>query len=147
MKKKKNIRTLIRGIVREEVAMAIHEVISELKQPVTKTTSQKTSQPKQNKKIVEKKNFSNNSVLNDVLNETAMGDMEDWPSMGGETFDSNSANEIMSSAYSNVQPGSESSNGDIIATPSAPDNIKNLFNKDYSQILKKSIEKSKGRNG
>ena len=41
MKKKTNIKTIIRQIVREEVAMAIHEVISELKQPV-----QKVSQPK-----------------------------------------------------------------------------------------------------
>ena len=46
MKKKTNIRTVIRRIVREEVAMAIQEVITELKQP---------SQPQQkSEKIVEK---------------------------------------------------------------------------------------------
>ena len=144
MKKKKNIRTLIRGIVREEVAMAIQEVITELKQPVQQV-QQKITKPKQ-QKIIEKKTFSKNSVLNDVLNETAMSDMEDWPSMGGGTFDSDSANQILSSAYSDVNPGTDMSNGDIIATPDAPDNIKNLFNKDYGQILKKSIEKSKGSN-
>ena len=33
MKKKTNIKTVIRNIVREEVALAIHEVITELKQP------------------------------------------------------------------------------------------------------------------
>ena len=33
MKKKTNIRTMIRTIVREEVAMAIGEVVNELKQP------------------------------------------------------------------------------------------------------------------
>ena len=141
MKKKTNMRAIIRKIVREEVANAIGEVITELQKPTQPTKPLTPKKPSQNSQ------FTSNKVLNDVLNETAMGDMEDWPSMGGETFDSNSANEIMSSAYSNVQPGSESSNGDIIATPSAPDNIKNLFNKDYSQILKKSIEKSKGRNG
>ena len=144
MKKKKNIRTFIRGMVREEVAMAIQEVITELKQPVQQV-QQKISKPKQ-QKIIEKKTFSKNSVLNDVLNETAMSDMEDWPSMGGGTFDSDSANQILSSAYSDVNPGTDMSNGDIIATPDAPDNIKNLFNKDYGQILKKSIEKSKGSN-
>ena len=32
-KKKTNIRTVIRQIVREEVAMAIKEVITELKEP------------------------------------------------------------------------------------------------------------------
>ena len=141
MKKKKNIRTLIRGIVREEVAMAIQEVITELKQP-----TKQVSKPKTRKKIVEKKTFSNNSVLNDVLKETAMSDMEDWPTMGGGTFDSTSANEVLSSAYSNVQ-GGDVSNADIIVPGEAPAEIKNLFDKDYSGILKKSIEKSKGRNG
>ena len=56
MKKKTNIRTLIRTIVREEVAMAIHEVITELKQP--SLSSKKLSKPKPKKKIVEKKTFS-----------------------------------------------------------------------------------------
>ena len=143
--KKSDFKFMIRKIVREEVAMAIQEVITELKQPVQQV-QQKISKPKQ-QKIIEKKTFSKNSVLNDVLNETAMSDMEDWPSMGGGTFDSDSANQILSSAYSDVNPGTDMSNGDIIATPDAPDNIKNLFNKDYGQILKKSIEKSKGRNG
>ena len=32
MKKKTNMRTVIRKIVREEVAMAINEVVTELKQ-------------------------------------------------------------------------------------------------------------------
>ena len=46
-KKKTNIKTIIRQIVREEVAMAIKEVITELRKPTE-------SQP-QPKKIVEKK--------------------------------------------------------------------------------------------
>tara|TARA_Y100001963_G_C6510718_1_gene322001 strand:+ start:74 stop:499 length:426 start_codon:yes stop_codon:yes gene_type:complete len=141
MKKKTNIRTLIRGIVREEVALAIKEVITEMRHPV-----EQVSKPKFKKKIKEKKKFSNNSVLNSVLNETAMNDMEEWPTMGGGTFDSTSANEVLSSAYSDVQPGGEVSNADVIA-PGASKEVKNLFDKDYSGILKKSIEKSKGRNG
>ena len=51
MKKKTNIRTLIRTIVREEVAMAIHEVITELKQP--SLSSKKLSKPKPKKKIAD----------------------------------------------------------------------------------------------
>ena len=62
MKKKTNIRTLLRTMVREEVAMAIQEVITELKQPVT---TKQVSQPKTKKKIVEKKSFTSNSVLNE----------------------------------------------------------------------------------
>ena len=48
MKKKTNIKQVIRKIVREEVAMAIKEVITELKQP---TKSQPT-------KPIKKKSFS-----------------------------------------------------------------------------------------
>ena len=48
MKKKVNIKSVIRKIVREEVAVAIREVISELKQP------QQVSKQKQKRKIVEK---------------------------------------------------------------------------------------------
>ena len=55
-KKKTNIKTVIRQIVREEVAMAIKEVVTELKQPIE-------SQPKPQKKIVEKKSYTNNSVM------------------------------------------------------------------------------------
>ena len=49
MKKKTNIKTLIRKIVREEVAMAIGEVISELKKP--SLSSQKVSKQKPKKKM------------------------------------------------------------------------------------------------
>ena len=90
MKKKINIRTAIRKIVREEVAIAIQEVITELKQP--SLSSQQISQPKIKKKIVEKTNYSNNSILNNVLNETAQDDS--WKTMGGGTYDSSKMNEV-----------------------------------------------------
>ena len=90
MKKKINIRTAIRKIVREEVAIAIQEVITELKQP--SLSSQQISQPKIKKKIVEKTNYSNNSILNNVLNETAQDDS--WKTMGGGTYDSSKMNDL-----------------------------------------------------
>ena len=49
MKKKTNIRTVIKKIVREEVAMAIQEVITELKQP-----THQVSKPKPKKKTAKK---------------------------------------------------------------------------------------------
>ena len=51
--KKSDLKLIIRKIVREEVAMAIQEVITELKQP-----TQQVSQPKTKKKMVEKKSFT-----------------------------------------------------------------------------------------
>jgi hypothetical protein len=129
-KKKTNIKTIIRQIVREEVAMAIKEVITELKQPIE-------SQP-QPKKIVEKKQYTNNNVLNDVLNETAQDG--EWKTMGGSEFTSDRMNELVGRQY-----------GDMMNTtpqqvPSS-DPMSQFLNKDYSEVLEKSIEKSKNKIG
>ena len=129
-KKKPNMRTVIRQIVREEVAMAIKEVITELRQPTQ-------SQP-QPKKIIEKKNYSSNSVLNDVLNETAQGG--DWKTLGGGEFTTERMNDIVGKNY-----------GDMMNTtpqqvPSS-DPMSQFLNKDYSEVLEKSIEKSNRKLG
>ena len=128
-KKKTNIKTIIRQIVREEVAMAIKEVITELKQPTQ-------SQP-QPKKIVEKKSFTNNSVLNDVLNETAQDD--GWKTMGGGQYTSDRMNEVVGKNYGDMMNGTQ-------PVPSS-DPMSQFLNKDYSQVLEKSIEKSKNKLG
>ena len=129
MKKKKNIKTVIRQIVREEVAMAIHEVITELKQPTQ-------SQPKPKKKVVEKKEFTKNSILNDVLNETAASD--EWKTMGGDTFDSSKMNQVMSGQYSDVM--NNNSQAPITVDGQTPDFLK----KDYRKLMK-AIDKKQGK--
>ena len=141
MKKKKNVRTIIRQIVREEVAMAIHEVITELKQPTQ-------SQP-QPKKIVEKKTFTKNSVLNDMLNETANDGS--WETLGGETFDSSKMNQVMSSQYGGLMNNSSQVNADAMIASmgenpnSVPEKVKdNIFNKDYRALMK-AIDKKSGK--
>ena len=97
-KKKTNIKTIIRQIVREEVAMAIKEVITELNKPTE-------SQPKPQKKIVEKKQYTNNNVLNDVLNETAQDD--GWKTMGGGQYTSDRMNEVIGKNYSDMMNGTQ----------------------------------------
>ena len=130
MKKKKTTRQIIRQIVREEVAMAIQEVITELKQPTQ-------SQPKP-KKIVEKKSYTNNSVLNDVLNETAQDD--GWKTMGDGEFTSDRMNELVGRQYGDMM------NQQSQQVPSS-DPMSQFLNKDYSEVLKKSEEKSKMKHG
>ena len=127
-KKKQNMRTVIRQIVREEVAMAIQEVITELKQP-------SESQPK---KIAEKKSFTKNSVLNDVLNETAQDG--DWKTLGGGEFTSDRMNELVGRNYGDMMNTSPQQ------VPSS-DPMSQFLNKDYSQVLEKSIEKSNRKHG
>ena len=129
-KKKPNIKTMIRQIVREEVAMAIKEVITELKQP---------TQSKPQKKIVEKKSFTSNSVLNDVLNETAQDD--DWKTLGGSEFTSDRMNELVGRQYGDMMNGTPQQ----VVNPNDP--MSQFLNKDYSEVLKKSEEKSKMKHG
>ena len=127
MKKKTNIRTVIRRIVREEVAMAIQEVITELKQP---------SQPQQkSEKIVEKKSFTKDSILNDVLNETAQRD--EWKTMGGGKFDSSRMNEIIGSNYGDMM---NSQSPTISVDGQTPDFLK----KDYRGLMK-AMDKKQGK--
>ena len=131
MKKKKNIKTIIRQIVREEVAMAIKEVITELKQPIE-------SQPKPQKKIVEKKQFTENSVLNDVLNETAQS--EEWKTLGGGEFTSDRMNELVGRQYGDMMNTSPQQ------VPSS-DPMSQFLNKDYREVLKRTEEKQKQKHG
>ena len=104
--KKSDLKLMLRKIVREEVAMAIQEVITELKQP----TQQKVSQPKSKKKIVEKKEFTKNSILNDVLNETAIND--EWKTMSGGTYTSNDMGNVLKNQYGNLMNGKQGVNPD-----------------------------------
>ena len=131
-KKKPNIKTIIRRIVREEVAMAIKEVITELKQPTTIT------KPMTPKKRTQNSSFTSNSVLNDVLNETAQDG--DWKTLGGGEFTTERMNDIVGNNY-----------GDMMNTtpqqvPSS-DPMAQFLNKDYSEVLQKSIEKQKQKYG
>ena len=134
MKKKKNIKTIIRQIVREEVAMAIQEVITELKKPALNSVPQR----KQITEAIGKEiTYSKNSVLNEVLNETAQS--EEWKTMGGGTFDSTKMNEVMSSQYGDLMNGGGSST--IQVDGQQPDFLK----KDYSKLVKRMNEQPKGR--
>ena len=142
--KKSDFKLMIRKIVREEVAMAIQEVITELKQP-----TQQVSQPKPKKKMVEKKSYTSNSILNDVLNETAN---DEWQTMGGGTYTSNKINDVLKGQYGDLMSGGNMNvapQTDINDRPvtNVPDHLMDAFTKDYSKTLKmmeKKAMKSRG---
>ena len=142
--KKSDFKLMIRKIVREEVAMAIQEVITELKQP-----TQQVSKPKPKKKMVEKKSYTSNSILNDVLNETAN---DEWQTMGNGTYTSNKMNDVLRGQYGDMMNGGNvnvAPQTDINDRPvtNVPDHLMDAFTKDYSKTLKameKSAIKSRG---
>ena len=132
--KSDKLKLFIRKMVREEVAMAIHEVITELKQPIKKQVNQ--IEPK--KKIVEK-SFSSNSVLNDILNETA--ESNEWQTMGGGVYDSSRAHEVMQKQYGQQSMDMEAAAGIGVDLNKVNASTTDFLNKDYSKVLKKSYEK------
>ena len=149
MSNKTKIRTLIRQIVREEVAMSIQEVITEMKKPslsslekagseTSPTPQQVVSKPKRNgTKIVEKKTFAKNSVLNDILNETAQE--EEWKTIGGGKFDSGKVNEVMAGQYGDMMNGTQA----VVVDGQTADFLK----KDYREVLKKSKDITDRKHG
>ena len=128
MKKKKTIRQ----IVREEVAIAIQEVITELKKPA------KVEKPLTPKKRTQNSSFTSNKILNDVLNETAQDG--DWKTLGGGEFTTERMNDIVGKNY-----------GDMMNTtpqqvPSS-DPMAQFLNKNYSEVLEKAEQKQKQKYG
>ena len=128
MKKKKTIRQ----IVREEVAMAIQEVITELKKPTQQT------KPMTQKKKTQNSSFTSNKVLNDVLNETAQDG--DWKTMGGGEFTSDRMNELVGGQYGDMM------NETPQQVPSN-DPMSKFLNKDYREVLARTDEKQKQKYG
>ena len=146
MNKKTNMKTLIRKIVREEVALVIQEVITELQQPTQIMTGatgeiRRNNTPK--KKIVEKQNYSNNSVLNDVLNETANGD---WKTLGGGEFTTDRMNELVGGQYGDMMNNSSTNTDGSLARQmgmNPEDPSAGFLKKDYRAVMK-AMDNKKG---
>ena len=142
MKKKTNVRTMIRKIVREEVAMAIHEVISELKQPAqpTQPVQQVSQKNAFTKPKSAEKQYSTNPVLNEVLNETAAS--KEWKTMGGGTYDSSKMNDVLQSSYGNMMDSNKS--GVVVNGVSGNEPGMDFLKKDYRAVMK-AVDKKQGK--
>jgi len=119
--KSDKLKLFIRKIVREEVAMAIHEVINEIKQPVINKKT-KIREP-QKSSIENKTSFSKNTILNNILNETAQG---------------NTSLEVGSNFIDEPQ---------IQLNKETGTNIPDFLNKNYSDVVKKSYTKKNKKIG
>ena len=138
--KAKTFENLIRKIVREEIDYALRREIKslkedlrdELKPTIIELTerSVEVQKPSLKEKIMGKKpikkrqNFVDNSTLNDLLNETAMGDTNTQSAMAP-----------ISDPFSSGAP---------MNTEGMPESVANVVTRDYSGLMK-AIEKKKGR--
>ena len=125
-------KSILRVMIREEVAKAIQEVITELKQP---TLEKKL---KKKKVISEKQNFTSNKILNGVLNETA-NNINEWEIMGGTKYTSDRMGEIVGNSYKDLIGDNQLQNGGVVVDGKQPDFLK----KDYRAIMN-AVEKKRG---
>ena len=133
--KKSELKMMIREVVREEIRLALKEVIGGSKQQIKKPQPPK------------KQSYTKNPVLNEVLNETQT---EEWETMGGTKFTSDRMGELMGGSYADMmngtqqQPNVDNRVREMGANPqSVPKEVKdNIFNKDYSELMK-AIDKKK----
>ena len=127
--KKSELKMMIRKMVREEVAMSISEVITELKKPTQST------KPMTPKKRTQNSQFTSNRVLNDVLNETAQDG--DWKTLGGSEFTSDRMNELVGKQYGDMMKDTPQQ------TIPSSDPMSQFLNKDYREVLEKTDQKDK----
>lgn len=143
--KAKTFENLIRKVVREEIDYALRREIKslkedlrdELKPTITEHTERLVEVPKSSlkekimgkkpiKKSFKKQNYTGNSALNDLLNETAAGDTN---------LDSNNSPVSLAQPFSSGAPLPMDTTG-------MPESVANAVTRDYSGLMK-AINKQK----
>ena len=93
----------------------------------------------------QKKYYSKNSVLNDVLNETAEGG--DWKTLGGKEFTTERMNDIVGRNYTDIVNSEPSSDIASSMGVNPNDPAAAFLKKDYRKVLKKSKDISDRKHG
>jgi len=141
----KDFINALRKVIREEVQSAVRNEFKQINtinervaDPKPATTYSQSYKPKP----VAKKQFTNNSMLNDLLNETAgfagegpmvdYNDFSEWPTMGN-------------SGMAARQPQFTLPSTDLEGRPvtNVPEEVVHNLTKDYSALMK-AIDKKKG---
>ena len=117
--KTSQLKMIIREVVREEIRLGLQEIIGDMKKP-------KQQPAKQIKKVVENKNYSNNPIINQVLNETAS---DEWETMGDKKYTSDNMGEVLQSSYGKMMNNNDTS--EISVDGQTAD----FMNKDYRGLL------------
>ena len=140
--KSNKLVSLIKEVVKQEVKKQITDIL------INETNIPKTK-PVVKKKVKEQK-FTDNPMLNQILNETAQ-QQEEYPTLGGGTFDSSRMTEMLGygGGLGNKEVKREVAAASTMKSAgmnpeAAPDHLKNGLTRDYSDLIK-AIDKKKGK--
>ena len=126
------IRQEMRDVLTEELLPILKDVLSEQRQPMPAKS--------QRRKPATKKTFSKNSILNDLLNDTATS--TNFAEMNsGPLVESGLS---MMSSEPDVTPTTDIDGRPVDTSNEAVANVLNIMNKDYSALMT-AIDKKKGR--
>jgi hypothetical protein len=140
--KSNKLVSLIKEVVKQEVKKQITDIL------INETNIPKTK-PVVKKKVKEQK-FTDNPMLNQILNETAQ-QQEEYPTLGGGTFDSSRMTEMLGygGGLGNKEVKREVAAASTMKSAgmnpeAAPEHLKNALTRDYSDLIK-AIDKKKGK--
>ena len=157
--KKSELVSLIENIVRKEVrkqidTIFISEGIRSIKKNNGVITKQKSNKLTVKPKIQKKKpiRYTSNVSLNDILNETKGGlpseGKEEYPTMGGGTFDSSRMSELL--GYGKSDEGKrnvgavETIKNAGLNVDEVPEHVTDALTRDYSDLMKAMDKKKRG---
>ena len=153
--KKSELIKIIELVVRKEVKKQVNEIL--IKENSIKSKPVIKSKPKPKTRV--EKHYTSNLELNKVLNETVgLNDKsqedEEWPTMGGGTFDSTRATELLGYGDSiAAQGGSNEMKRNMavaqtlreknVSIKDVPESLVNALSRDYSELMRHDKFKSK----
>ena len=142
--KSNKLVSLIKEVVKQEVKKQITDIL------ISETNIPKETPVVKKKKVKEQK-FTDNSVLNKILNETAQQQQEEYPTLGGGTFDSSRMTEMLGygGGLGNKEVKREVAAASTLQSAgmnpeTAPEHLTNALTRDYSGLMK-AIDKKKGK--
>ena len=154
--KKSELIKIIELVVRKEVKKQVNEIL--IKENSIKSKPVIKSKPKPKPKRVQQQ-YTSNTELNKVLNETiGLNDKsqedEEWPTMGGGTFDSSRATELLGYGESIAAQGgntemkrnmavAQTLREKNVSVKDVPESLVNALSRDYSDLMKHDKFKSK----
>ena len=153
--KKSELIKIIELVVRKEVKKQVNEIL--IKENSIKSKPVVKSKPKPKTKVQHK--YTSNVELNNVLNETIGlskkdSQEEEWPTMGGGTFDSSRATELLGYGDSIAAQGgnnemkrnmavAQTLREKNVSVKDVPESLVNALSRDYSDLMKHDKMKSK----
>ena len=157
--KKSELVSLIENMVRNEVrkqmdTIFINEGIQSIKANGKLDFKEKNGELLTKPKVQKKKpvRYTSNESLNNILNETAGGlpqdGKEEYPTMGGGTFDSSRMTELLGYGKSDEDKRNVGAVETIkkagVSVDDVPDHVTDALTRDYSDLMKAIDKKKRG---